>query len=59
MLYICYMDKIFLQFNHSPDDFYGQHVITPPTNNTYYIGPGTHPHYEIFYLIEGKLDYLI
>ena len=53
------MDKIILKFNQSPDDFYGHQIVTAPTHETYYIGPGTHPHYEILYHIEGNLEYII
>ena len=46
-------------YNLVGDDIYYHHTRTEPTGEKYYHAPGAHSQYEVHYLIEGKLSYII
>ena len=53
------MDKIYKKYNVIGSDFFYHHTISEPCGNVYFFGPESHRQYEVLYLIDGEISYII
>ena len=53
------MNTILKSYNALGDDFYYHHTRSAPSGTQYSSGPESHRQYEILYLIDGSISYII
>lgn len=53
------MEKIINKYNTINDNFYFHHTLTFPSGKQEYYGPESHDRFELFYLIEGEVEYIV
>ena len=53
------MNTILKSYNALGDDFYYHHTRSAPSDTHYSNGPESHRQYEILYLIDGSISYII
>ena len=53
------MNTILKSYNALGDDFYYHHTRSAPSDTRYSNGPESHRQYEILYLIDGSISYII
>ena len=53
------MEKIIKEYNTINDSFYFHHTFTSPSGRQDYYGPESHDRFELFYLIEGEVEYIV
>ncbi len=53
------MDKIIKEYNTINDNFYFHHTRSTPSGRQDYYGPESHDRFELFYLIEGEVEYIV